>query len=338
MKNVILFICLTFLLLDVNCQSNEQKIIDFKNDFLENEKNGKRDTLILDDEILIRTKFPDSRSIITIFKNKNLFCFEDFYHGSNQLKNISFTDSMVNCVGVEKKYSTTGELEWEMNHEKGEWLILKNELYPSHVKLLNLKKVADSVINNIYGPTFLNKNTVWNISHSIAETFWDDYIDKRPLKYCYYYDVKMDSCYKNIKTIHIILDSMGHFIPEKSSGFEKLPKTTKKEFTLSYYYAINKAKELGLNEFDLQNIKGQLIWEILNESELFNGQFRFYLMVQTGKNDFLNPKGRSSVVLRYEVYIFNPWNGDFIAKKKMKSMYSWEKHSGSSTGLIPDND
>ena len=338
MKNVILLIFLTFLLLNVNCQSNEQKIINFKNDCLEKEKNGKRDTLILDNEIIIRTKFSDSRSIITKIKNKNLFCFEDFYQGTNQLKNISFTDSMINSLGVEKKYSNTGELEWEINHDKGEWLIIKKELYPTQIKLLNLKKAADSVINNIYGPTFLKKNIVWNISHSIAETFWDENTHKRPLKYCYYYDVKLDYKFKNIKAIHITLDSLGNFIPEKSSGFEKSPKTTEKEFKLTYDDAIKKSKELGLNEFDLQNIKGQLMWETLNESELFNGQFRFYLMVQIEKNESLNPIGRSSAVIRYEVYIFNPWNGDFIAKKNMKSMYSWEKYSGSSTGLIPDND
>jgi len=38
------------------------------------------------------------------------------------------------------------------------------------------------------------------------------------------------------------------------------------------------------------------------------------------------------------VYVFNPWTGDFIEKKKMKSVREWEEGHGLSTGLIPDNE
>ena len=60
-------------------------------------------------------------------------------------------------------------------------------------------------------------------------------------------------------------------------------------------------------------------------------------MIKTGeiKNIVLN--GRSSVVDKFDVYAFNPWTGDFIEKKKMKSVSSWEERSGSSTVLIDDN-
>ncbi|UZR99759.1 hypothetical protein [Chondrinema litorale] len=39
---------------------------------------------------------------------------------------------------------------------------------------------------------------------------------------------------------------------------------------------------------------------------------------------------------KFDVYIFNPWSGEFIEKKKMKSIREWERRSGSATGLILD--
>ena len=38
------------------------------------------------------------------------------------------------------------------------------------------------------------------------------------------------------------------------------------------------------------------------------------------------------------VYVFNPWTGAFVEKNKMKAIREWEKLSGSSSGLIPDNE
>lgn len=59
--------------------------------------------------------------------------------------------------------------------------------------------------------------------------------------------------------------------------------------------------------------------------------------IKTGTVADLHPKDRSSVTDRFDVYVFDPWTGSFIGKKKMQAVRSWEERSGNSTGLVPDN-
>lgn len=50
----------------------------------------------------------------------------------------------------------------------------------------------------------------------------------------------------------------------------------------------------------------------------------------------IRKKGHSTVVYRFNVNSFNPWTGEFVEKKWMMNVHSWEQLSGSWTGLIPD--
>ncbi len=43
------------------------------------------------------------------------------------------------------------------------------------------------------------------------------------------------------------------------------------------------------------------------------------------------------ITTHYIMYIFNPWNGAFIKKKKMKNVDRFEVNSGGSSGIIDDN-
>ena len=130
------------------------------------------------------------------------------------------------------------------------------------------------------------------------------------------------------------------FIPSVSEqifGFEKIDKKQNQGFQLSFDNALRIAKQNGLVENDSTKAMSFLKWEGFNKPILYNGQFRFYVIIKTKTVKDLNPNGRSNVTDKYDVYSFNPWTGQFLEKKKMKSIRSWEEHSGSSSGLIPDD-
>jgi hypothetical protein len=132
---------------------------------------------------------------------------------------------------------------------------------------------------------------------------------------------------------------VGNFIPneyEEVFGFEEIPGNYKKGFTLSYEQAIEIAKKRGLVENDTAKAIGYLKWEGFKTPTLYNGRFRFYVLIKTATIENIVANGRSSRIDKFDVYSINPWTAEFIEKKKMKAIRSWEKMSGSSTGLLPD--
>jgi len=66
--------------------------------------------------------------------------------------------------------------------------------------------------------------------------------------------------------------------------------------------------------------------------------FRYYIIELTSITKYKKGKSRKGIVYRFDVYSFNPWTGEFIEKKRMKSIQEWGKVSGFRTGLLPDND
>lgn len=95
------------------------------------------------------------------------------------------------------------------------------------------------------------------------------------------------------------------------------------------------AKQKGLTETAQNKPFSYLTWENATSKTIYKGKFRFYVAMKTATEKHINPKGRSTVITKFDVYAFNPWTGEFIGKKKMESYRGWEKGSGSSTGLIP---
>ena len=42
--------------------------------------------------------------------------------------------------------------------------------------------------------------------------------------------------------------------------------------------------------------------------------FRFYVTIRIKSVNEINSAGRSRIVDKYDVYVFNPWTGDFIGR------------------------
>src|SRR5438046_650046 len=76
-------------------QTTNNKIIsDFKNDFLKKIQMYQPDTLRLDNQILIREKYPNVRVIKTFQKNKNVIYYDYYYNGTTQLQSTVTYDTL----------------------------------------------------------------------------------------------------------------------------------------------------------------------------------------------------------------------------------------------------
>lgn len=327
-------------------KTDNQIISDFKSDFLDKVEMYKPDTLLIDTLTLVREKYPSVRVIKTFTKDRNIVYYEYFFNGTTQLESIFTYDTLERPIGIAKHYTEKGTLGYIQDYDKGEWIVYDKKRFPFYELKNYMKSKADSFISKMYGNSFLINNTIWSVSGSAIYNDnesgnWTDKFKNKPIKFLFRYDVKLDEEHRFDELIEFELDENGNFISndfEKIYGFEEVPNNLKGGFRLTSEDALKKSEELGLFETDSTKAIGILFWENFKKAELINGQFRYYVVIQTKIIDNIIQDGRSSSIKKYDVYSFNPWTGEFIEKKKMKSVYSWEKMSGSVTGLIPDNE
>jgi hypothetical protein len=254
-------------------------------------------------------------------------------------------DTLKNSIGIWYQYDEQGQLLRTENFDNRTWTVIKKEYYPYKALLDNIKSKADNIVIKTYGQDFFKKHAKWDFSQSYiyfqdeAGTNWTDITTKKPTSFLIRYDIQYDQERFYDDMIEFELDIKGNFKGnqyEEIYGFEKLSPTSPKTFTLTHSKAIQLAKQKGLVENDSTKAEAFLHWENHKTNKFYNGNFRYYVIIKTNSVKNLQPEGRSSIIDKFDVYVFNPWTAEFVATKKMKAVRSWEKMSGSSTGLLPD--
>lgn len=244
-------------------------------------------------------------------------------------------------VGVWNFYSNEGILEEVLDYDKGIWTVYDKHLFPYYDLKQRMKSKGDSLIINIYGKLFFDTHILLNIYGSSLREFndWNKSESNPPDSYLLRYDIKMlDGTFER-EMIQLELDSLGGYIPcpyEEINGFERLESNEQNTLRITFKEALEKAKKLGLKETDSIKAYGSLHWDSFEKPELYNGKFKYYVTILKETIKSKVPENRTRIVHKFDVYVFNPWTGDFIEKKKMISRTEWGKNSGHSTGLMPD--
>jgi hypothetical protein len=254
-------------------------------------------------------------------------------------------DTLEHYIGVWYEYDERGQLLRTENFDNRTWTAIKKEYYPYKTLLDNIKSKADNIVIKTYGLDFFKNHAKWDFSQSYiyfqdeAGANWTDTTTQKPVSFLIRYDIQYDNDRLYDDMIEFELDEKGNFKGnqyEEIYGFEKLPPTSPKTFTLTHAKAIEAAKQKGLVETDTTKAEAFLHWENLKTENFYNGNYRYYVIIKTNSIKNLRPEGRSSIIDKFDVYVFNPWTAKFVGKKKMKAVRSWEQMSGSSTGLLPD--
>ncbi len=310
------------------------------------------DTLKFENLIIVRKKYSDYREIKTFDKNKDYVLCEQFYDKTTKLKRISKYDTIGYPIRIAENYTRNGDLQFIQDYDKGQWIIYNKESYPYYDLQTRIKAKADSLIIKMYGDNFFLNHTVWSVDGSYVSkgikqrNRWTEMLKEEPQKFTFCYKVKLDSQNNYNSYIYFDLDKNGNFIPNMfgggfffaGSGFENIPDNIKGSFRLNYNVALREAKNLGLIETDSIKAFGQLYWEDFRKSNIYNGQFRFYICIKTKTIENLNPNGRSFKTTKYDIYSFSPWTGNFKEIKKMKVSNWWEKERSGFSLLEPDKE
>lgn len=250
-------------------------------------------------------------------------------------------------LGIWKEYDREGNLLFTQNHDK-HTCVVNPKMFPYHSILEQMKQTADKMIIEAYGRQFMDKHIVFNFdcyAYNKDEDYlgsWTEPMTSKPNSFLLRYEVRLHQSDEDFIELGICLDSNGKYIPSADDmsnnyGFEQV-KTQNRNFTIDKTKAIELAKKVGLTESDKTKINEFLFWESFKKQKYFNGQFRYYITELTEIQEYKVSQNRQGIVYRYTVYVFNPWTGQFVEKKKMKTIKEWEELSGSSTGLIPDKD
>ena len=280
------------------------------------------------------------------FKDKDsVFYSVRFINDTTQLNTEGWKNKEGKYLGIWKEFNEDGKLMYERDHDNAMCKINKS-LYSYHDMLEEMKRKADSLIITAYSKEFFENNVRFNFScYAYDEDgyvgTWIEPMKRKPTKFLFRYQVRLRTSDWYDEMIGIELDEKGKYIPNKgfwnNYGFEKL-EGQKRTFEIDKIKAIESAKEHGLVNFKANEVDEFLTWERFKKAEFYNGQFRYYITELVDKIEYKEGENRKGIVFKFNVYSFNPWTGEFIEKKKMKSIKEWGENSGYTTGLIPDNE
>ncbi len=315
-------------------------------------------------------KIETDSSFIEVTRNSVYKCWEEtskykdsvrfitwFIDDTTQIHYESWSKKNNDWFGISREYKKDGTLMYEWDHDKGICKVNK-DIFPYFDMLEKMKLKADSLIINTYSKDFLtkyvrfeydgnasfgelkvyDKDTVWSTRYIGS---WTEPMTIKPNHFRIVYKVRLlPNVGKGIE-IGIELDSLGNYFPSSDDrwsnyGFEDI-----KGETRTFNINIEKFKEVAISQglvvSDTSEITEFLFWENFSKRKFYNGQFRYYITERTSKTEYKEEKDRKGIIVKYNVYSFNPWTGEFIEKKKMKSRREWGKNSGHITGLRPDN-
>jgi hypothetical protein len=320
----------------------------FKNDYMKGRELYASDTLYTKSALLTRERLSALR-LISTFPNDQKVQHDEYYYNDTRVleSNISYKLPNRELTGVTRKYNRKGELEYEQDYDKGTWVVMKFDHYPYYDILVKIKSKGDSLIEANYGREFLARYVVWSpegsafYSEDGAGATWNDYQEWKPSRFLLRYSIRLSQDVIYDEQIEINFNSSGQVIfpsdkYDDVKGFDR--GAIGDGYVLTKGDAIEKAKKIGLVESDSTKAFTFLTWnyDIEAKKELQNGHFVYCVGVVTKIIQSKLPHDRNRIEYKYDVYSFNPWTGVFLERKKMKAFREWERFSGLSTGLMPD--
>lgn len=312
-------------------------------------------------------KIKTDSSEIKIIKNSKYKVWEEKLNDKDYIIHKSWFISdttKISSEGIMDKNRRT--ISWKEYNENGDWLysrdykngncLINKSLYPYHQLFEDMKQKAEELIEKNYGTEFLanyvrfecdgnayKKELIkWNDGTKLYSSkhvgSWTEPLKAKPDQFIFKYAVKVSDSDWRSNMIGIELDSLGNYVVNDNLvgiyGFEDV-KLKDKKFNINYLEFYNIAITKGLDKRN--ELNRFLDWEKINPRDFYSGSFIFSI-TELIKIENYKKFNRTGKVYKFNVYVFNPWTGEFLEKKKMKSVSESETNSGMSTGLIPDKD
>lgn len=293
------------------------------------------------DSSIITTRYYPSQNRIT--EQNHLIAKDKTYSKTYYYDTKTIADEgMFFCgyyVGVWNYYKPDGSLDSIVNYDNKKWCLANSNKFSFFGLLQSMINKGDSIIISKYGPDFFYKHVMWDENRSYVrskgKTYnWNDKFDSKPDEYLLVYNINLGNEHVFCDLIRIELDANGEIM--RTEGFES--ENTIPTFKITYELAIEKAKLNGLIESDTMRAYGDLFWKNKRTDSSENGHFSYYL-IQLYKTEKIDGFGvyKYFIDRYFYVWVFNPWTGELLEFKKMKSTLSWEGGHGLETGLYNDD-
>lgn len=330
-------------------KAEKEKVMKFKQDFLAGAPMHKPDSLTTSTALLTRERMAEVRCISIFPVGGQVMQEECYYNDTNVPEHkSSYTLPDRWPTGVTSKFDTEGALEYQLDHDKGTWKVVKGDHYPYYPLLERMRGKADSLIIAAYGQPFFNQSVRWSPQSSViydglaTGSGWCDYELWKPTRFLLQYAIRLanDEIYDEL--ISVQLDSTGQlYFPfgkyDDIKGFEKVSQT--KGMVMTKASAIQAAAAQGMNTNGDHQPSTALSWAYADsqKAEMYNGHFYYSVAMYTGSLRSTAPTRGTKVEQRFDVYIFNPWTGAFVEKKKMKAYEKPNRRGVLATELLPVN-
>ena len=330
-------------------RAEKEKVMKFKQDFLAGVALHKTDSLITSTALLTRERKPEVRCISIFPVGEQVMQEECYYNDTNVPEHkSSYTLPDKQPKGVTSKFDTDGSLEYQLDHDKGTWKMAKADHYPYYQLLERMRGKADSLITAAYGQSFFNLSIRWAPQSSViydglaTGAGWCDYETWKPTRFMIRYAIRLadDETYDDL--ISVQLDSTGQlYFPfgkyDDIKGFEKVSQA--KGMIMTKSKAIEAAVAQGMTTNGDHQPATALTWAYTDtpQAEMYNGHFYYSVAMYTGSLRSTAPTRGTKVEQRFDVYLFNPWTGAFVEKKKMKAYEKPNRRGVLATDLMPVN-
>jgi hypothetical protein len=272
------------------------------------------------------------------FKKGNRILHTSYHKDTLTIKNTHYTDALNNFIGVQKIFDKKGKLILQIDHTKLTWYA-DTDVYPNFPLLDRVKARADSILRMYFGREFAYASMRWNIfsssyfaGNSRSPNFgisWtrEDYPSYEPTLCHIVYDIVNENEYRG--QVKMLIDTAGNIqggqLTEPgfilyNEGFKKFTTNEHPFYKLSIKNALKKAEALGLETSDDIVTTTSYKWERDKDpiSPIFNGNVRL-IISQSKKSDF-KLVGDVGVLTGYtNMWVFDPWSGDFIEKRRIKN-------------------
>ncbi|GAB2842668.1 hypothetical protein GCM10027043_52460 [Ferruginibacter profundus] len=272
------------------------------------------------------------------FKKGNRILSTSYFDDTMTIKNISYNDTLGNFIGVQKIFDKKGKLILTIDHDKLNWNA-DTDVYHNYLLLVRVKARADSVLRIYFGKQFTSTSIRWNIFNSCYfagnssspnfDISWtrEDYSSYKPTVCYIVYDIVNENEWRG--QLKMLIDTTGNIQDGQltqngdtlyNEGFKKFTNNEQPFYKLSIKHALEKAKALGLKKGDDLITSTSYEWERDKNSvsPILNGNVRL-IISQSGKSDF-KFVGDIGVRTGYtNMWVFDPWSGDFIEKRKIKN-------------------
>ncbi|MGG9961161.1 hypothetical protein [Ferruginibacter sp. SUN106] len=272
------------------------------------------------------------------FEKGNRILSTSYFDDTLTIKNISYHDTLGNFIGVQKIFDKNGKLILTIDHDRLTWNA-DTDVYPNYPLLVRVKARADSVLRIYFGKQFTATSMRWNIFNSCYfagnsgspnfDISWtrEDYPSYKPT-ICYItYDIVNGNEWRG--KLRMLIDTSGNIQDSQliqtgdilyNEGFKQFTNNEQPFYKLSIKQALEKAKALGLKKGDDLITSTSYEWETNKNSvsPIFNGNVRL-IISQSRKSDFKFVGDVGFWTGYTNIWVFDPWSGDFIKRRKIRN-------------------